>query len=219
MSLGFDKRRPRTRLSYLPVFQNKFLLCWSQSWSTIYCGSTSLRSLRLHSVHTQPQIALGWGCMWSQKSLNFYIRLHSVRLGQHNVPLLPFGLLFPTTIHIGKIKLKLTPRTPQRVKKLLQGHIVRICGKKDGGGLFNLSRYLGVLWGITFLLFLSLSWPSPLLLPMWGWHRELSNRWPVIPPNSTQEPNTSFFGEDAMQNKQATWATHLLRPTGSVCLS
>lgn len=49
-------------------------------------------------------------------------RLHPKGLNQHNVLLLPFSLLFPTPIHIGKIKLKLTPKTPQRVEKLLQGH-------------------------------------------------------------------------------------------------
>ena len=34
------------------------------------------------------------------------------------VPLLPVGLPFPTSTQAGEIKLKLTPRTPQRVKKL-----------------------------------------------------------------------------------------------------
>lgn len=95
-------------------------------------------------------------------------RLHPIGLDQHNVLLLPFSLHFPTPIHIGKIELKLTPRIPQRVEKLL-----RVCSQNmltEGGEKpFQFLKVLRrVLRGVTLLLFLSLSWPSPFLLPYAG---------------------------------------------------
>lgn len=137
-------------------------------------------------------------------------RVHSVGLGQHSVPLLSAGLLFPTSTRVGKIKVKLTARIPQRVQKLPWSHIGRVRRQKKGEaspGSLGIEECSGC---SSYLYFQALAGQA-FFSPLWGCQQATCH---IRAPRSSSGPRSV---EKARQNKRTARAIHLLRPA-RLCL-
>lgn len=126
------------------------------------------------------------------------------------MPLLPVGLLFPTSIHAREIKRKLTPGTPQRVKKPLKAKKAECVDKRRG-------KSLQILWvvrcsledKVTDIFKPQLAKPSS---PLGGDASMSSNRQPGRPPSSAQLLSTPQSREGEAHNEHTALATYFPQP-------